>query len=102
MACADIQVLFNCADALWLRIFHVRLACSRKGGPLDPCPAEVIYTFCFLTGLTLRYSLLAGDSHALFRTYLIVSVAGIYGLFPLLFTSAGAVSINTHAVSHWD
>jgi hypothetical protein len=36
-------------------------------------------------------SLLAGDSHALFRTYLIASVAGIYGLFPLLFTPAGEV-----------
>jgi len=31
-------------------------------------------------------SLLAGDSHAHFRTYLIASIAGIYGLFPLLFT----------------
>ncbi|KIJ37416.1 glycosyltransferase family 57 protein [Sphaerobolus stellatus SS14] len=33
-------------------------------------------------------SLLAGDSHAMFRTYLIASVAGVYGLFPLLFTPA--------------
>ncbi|KAF8493521.1 glycosyltransferase family 57 protein [Gautieria morchelliformis] len=33
-------------------------------------------------------SLLAADSHALYRTYLIVTVAGVYGLFPLLFTHA--------------
>ncbi|KAF8528764.1 glycosyltransferase family 57 protein [Hysterangium stoloniferum] len=33
-------------------------------------------------------SLLAGDSHAMFRTYFIATVAGIYGLFPLLFTPA--------------
>ena len=34
-------------------------------------------------------SLLAAENHAYFRTYLIASVAGIYSLFPLLFTPAG-------------
>jgi len=33
-------------------------------------------------------SLLAAESHAYFRTYTIASVAGIYSLFPLLFTPA--------------
>ncbi|KAF9646765.1 glucosyltransferase [Thelephora ganbajun] len=33
-------------------------------------------------------SLLAAENHAYFRTYLIASVAGIYSLFPLLFTPA--------------
>ncbi|THH33589.1 hypothetical protein EUX98_g552 [Antrodiella citrinella] len=33
-------------------------------------------------------SLLAAESHAYFRTYLIASVAGIFSLFPLLFTPA--------------
>jgi len=32
--------------------------------------------------------LLAAENHAYFRTYLIASVAGIYSLFPLLFTPA--------------
>ncbi|KAF9469085.1 glucosyltransferase [Collybia nuda] len=31
-------------------------------------------------------SLLAGERHAYFRTYLIASVAGVFSLFPLLFT----------------
>ena len=48
-------------------------------------------------GLIAKRSLLAGDSHALFRTYLLASVAGIYGLFPLLFTPAGEIArANVH------
>ena len=35
------------------------------------------------------FSLLAADNHAYFRTFVIASVAGIYSLFPLLFTPAG-------------
>lgn len=45
---------------------------------------ELIY--CVLMS---EYSLLAAESHAYFRTYMIASVAGIYSLFPLLFTPAG-------------
>ncbi|KAJ3490073.1 hypothetical protein NLI96_g1691 [Meripilus lineatus] len=33
-------------------------------------------------------SLLAAESHAYFRTFMIASVAGVYSLFPLLFTPA--------------
>ncbi|KAF8592684.1 glycosyltransferase family 57 protein [Ramaria rubella] len=36
-------------------------------------------------------SLLAGDSHALFRTFLLASIAGIFGIFPLLFTPAETI-----------
>jgi alpha-1,3-glucosyltransferase len=35
------------------------------------------------------FSLLAADNHAYFRTFTIASIAGIYSLFPLLFTPAG-------------
>ena len=42
----------------------------------------------FIT-LVTDSSLLAGENHALFRTFVIASVAGIYSLFPLLFTPAG-------------
>src|SRR5258706_15305612 len=35
------------------------------------------------------FSLLAADNHAYFRTFVIASIAGIYSLFPLLFTPAG-------------
>ena len=38
---------------------------------------------------TLLNSLLASENHAMFRTFMIASVAGIYSLFPLLFTPAG-------------
>jgi hypothetical protein len=75
-----------------LCILHVRLACSRKGSPSYTGPPEVrVSTARHLRGLVTPYSLLAADSHALYRTYLIVTVAGVYGLFPLLFTPAGAV-----------
>ncbi|GJJ07260.1 hypothetical protein Clacol_001460 [Clathrus columnatus] len=43
-------------------------------------------------------SLLAAESHEFFRTFLIASLAGIYGLFPLLFTPAGISSSIT--ISH--
>lgn len=38
------------------------------------------------------YSLIATDSHQHFRTFTIASVAGIFSLFPLLFTPAGKIS----------
>ncbi|KAJ2931560.1 hypothetical protein H1R20_g5475, partial [Candolleomyces eurysporus] len=36
-------------------------------------------------------SLLAAERHAYFRTYIIASVAGIFGLFPLIFTPAESI-----------
>ena len=35
------------------------------------------------------FSLLAADNHAYFRTFVMASIAGVYSLFPLLFTPAG-------------
>jgi len=37
------------------------------------------------------FSLLAAERHAYFRTFILASVAGIFSLFPLLFTPAGTV-----------
>lgn len=40
-------------------------------------------------------SLIAAENHAHFRTFVIASVAGIFSLFPLIFTTAGkAVSLG--------
>ncbi|KAH8106117.1 glycosyltransferase family 57 protein [Cristinia sonorae] len=36
-------------------------------------------------------SLLAAENHAFFRTYMIISITGIFSLFPLLFTPAESV-----------
>jgi alpha-1,3-glucosyltransferase len=49
---------------------------------------------------TLLGSLVAADNHLNFRTFVVASVAGIYSLFPLLFTPAGWLeSINPMRVS---
>ncbi|KAI6034248.1 glycosyltransferase family 57 protein, partial [Pisolithus microcarpus] len=38
--------------------------------------------------ISVEYSLLAADNYAYFKTWMIASTAGIFSLFPLLFTSA--------------
>jgi alpha-1,3-glucosyltransferase len=37
------------------------------------------------------FSLLAAERHAYFRTFMICSVAGIFGLFPLIFTPGESI-----------
>lgn len=44
--------------------------------------------------LIVAYSLLAAENNAFFRTFVIASVAGIFSLFPLLFTPAGKVLLT--------
>ena len=48
------------------------------------CPLQVSLRFS-----PFVFSLLAADNHAYFRLFVIASIAGIYSLFPLLFTPAG-------------
>lgn len=45
----------------------------------------------------LARSLLSAENHAVFRTFVLASVAGIYSLFPLLFTPAGEQRSGRHA-----
>lgn len=47
-----------------------------------------VYT-SFDTMFDIRDSLIATENHAYFRTFVIASVSGIFGLFPLLFTPQG-------------
>lgn len=46
----------------------------------------------------LSSSLIAGERHSYFRVFTLASVAGIFSLFPLLFTPAGRV-INVYGQS---
>jgi alpha-1,3-glucosyltransferase len=66
------------------------LACPRESYLIGPGPSQVPL---FLNGRPIPtedcYSLLATENHAYFRTFVLASVAGIYSLFPLLFTPAG-------------
>lgn len=80
---------------MWLRIVYVRVACTRESHPPRSCPSEVcqpelltrVKLLIFLP-LSL-HSLLAAENQAFFRTFVIASIAGVYSLFPLLFTPAG-------------
>ena len=42
-----------------------------------------------LLTLYVQYSLIAAENHVYFRTFLLASCAGVFSLFPLLFTPAG-------------
>ena len=87
---ADLQVLPDRSHVMWIHVLHVRVARPRESrfvGPhttevCPPGPSRIIDDL-------LAGSLLAAENHAYFRTYLIASVAGIYSLFPLLFTPTG-------------
>lgn len=51
------------------------------------------YVFKFFTSLNLHNkssnSLLAAERQAYFRTFVLASVAGVFSLFPLIFTPLG-------------
>jgi alpha-1,3-glucosyltransferase len=55
---------------------------------LVPLRYESIHTFVAIS-FSKERSLLAAESDAHLRTFVLASVAGIYSLFPLLFTPAG-------------
>lgn len=46
------------------------------------------------TILSNALSLLAAEGNALFRTFTLASISGVFSLFPLLFTPAGEVSFH--------
>ena len=87
---ANLQILPDRSHFVRIHILHVRMARPREGHFIGPRTTEVCPTcFARFTGDQVADSLLAAENHAYFRTYLIASVAGIYSLFPLLFTPAG-------------
>ena len=98
----NIQIIPLCFNIMWLCFIHVRLACARESYPLGSRPTQVgILSLDSLNSLMTLFvllvffhSLVANENHAFFRTYVIASVAGIYSLFPLLFTAAGESFFN--------
>lgn len=78
---------------MWIHLFLVRLACAREGhfagvGAFKVDRFAILVMTRLLTFIFL-ISLLAAERHAYFRTFIIANVAGIFSLFPLLFTPAG-------------
>ena len=49
----------------------------------------VSYFFLLKLHNKSSYSLLAAERQAYFRTFVLASVAGVFSLFPLIFTPAG-------------
>lgn len=85
-----VQVVCNGFDSVRLHFLHVWLACARKGHFISAGSTQVPISSSHGSIYTERcYSLLAAENHAYFRTFVLASVAGIYSLFPLLFTPAG-------------
>lgn len=74
-----------------LHLLHVWVACTREGNlaRLSTFQVHIMPIPSLPPLLTFVFSLLAADNHAYFRTFVIASIAGIYSLFPLLFTPAG-------------
>ena len=74
-----------------LHLLHVWVACTREGNlaRFSTFQVRIMPTPSLPPLLTFVFSLLAADNHAYFRTFVIASIAGIYSLFPLLFTPAG-------------
>ena len=50
---------------------------------------SLIPAISYLCDYRYNGSLLAAENQAFFRTFAIASIAGVYSLFPLLFTPAG-------------
>ena len=73
-------------------VILVRMACTREGCSACLGPAQVNLLSSvkrFPTDAMLLSSLLAAERQAYFRTFVLASVAGIFSLFPLIFTPAG-------------
>jgi hypothetical protein len=89
---SDIQVIPHIINAVWICVIYVWLARTRKSSSTCSCPTQVRHS-CALDCPCLTYayecSLLAAENHAYFRTFLLASCAGVFSLFPLLFTPAG-------------
>lgn len=86
-------------------VVYVRMACARKGHHARARASQVsrsnLIVFSFLWLTFGRYSLLAADNQAHFRTFVLTSVAGIFSLFPLLFTPAGKMKFALYLLGNF-
>jgi hypothetical protein len=88
----NLQVISNGFDFMRIYVVYVWLACTRESHLVGSRSSEVWYLLPFKQPSSLLkniISLLATENHAYFRTFTVASIAGIYSLFPLLFTPAG-------------
>jgi alpha-1,3-glucosyltransferase len=80
---------------LRLLFISIWVARPRESRAFSPGPAQV--STCLHTDDTIGslsvISLLAAERQAYFRTFILTSVAGIFSLFPLLFTPGGSTII---------
>jgi alpha-1,3-glucosyltransferase len=77
---------------MWLFVLPIWLACTRESYLASANSSQVLpfMELAFIIDLTAPMSsLLAAESNAYFRTFVITTVAGVFSLFPLLFTPAG-------------
>lgn len=89
---SNVQVFCDRLIVVWLDVFPVWMARTWKSGSPRPHTSQVQFNLkWFLLCLTSQFSLLAAERQAYFRTYIIASVAGVYSLFPLIFTPAGSL-----------
>lgn len=91
MAQSHLQIFCNGFNTLRLEFFLVWMACARKGSVTylnTPQVRRIEQRGKILP--EWPNSLLAAERQAYFRTFVIASVAGIFSLFPLLFTPTGS------------
>lgn len=89
---SDVQIILDRTDPLWIYIFPIWVACPRESYFTRLSTPEVRARPRWLRCLpwaVLKFSLLAAERQAYFRTFILTSVAGIFSLFPLLFTPGG-------------
>ena len=93
MVHANVQILPDRVDPVWVHVVHVWLACPREGDPHGAYSPQVRYLYLLCPRISHPMihvrSLLAAEKQSYFRTFMIASIAGIYSLFPLIFTPAG-------------
>jgi alpha-1,3-glucosyltransferase len=86
-----LAALTLCGYASYMFGWHVH----EKAILLVLVPLTFVFPIFVIAGLSTETSssLLAADSHMHFRTFVIATVAGVYSLFPLLFTPAGKTEL---------
>lgn len=88
---SELQVFLDGANVVWLDVLFVWVACARKSSAPDSHTSEVRFSIdVFLVIDSGFFSLLAAERQAYFRTFIIATVAGVYSLFPLIFTPFGS------------
>jgi alpha-1,3-glucosyltransferase len=98
MVQSHVQVFYYICHSLRLHIIPIWMACAWEGHFACSGSTKASRFILHISDLSQPSSLLAPENYAYFRTYLIANVAGIFSLFPLLFTFEGK---NLDAILRW-